>query len=78
MGYTIKYENFPIIWVIQLQTEISISTMEAEYIALYKAMNVGLPLLILMKEIEFVLELQGYVPKMLHSILKKTVTVRDR
>ena len=58
-GYVITYANFPIIWVRRIQTEIDLSTMEAEYIALSQAMRYVLPFVSLMKEIEFVLKLQG-------------------
>ena len=37
-GYMICYYNCPITWVSKLQTEISLSTVEAEYIALSQSM----------------------------------------
>ena len=68
-GYRIMYENCPIIWVSRIKTEIALSTMETEYIALSQAMTDVLPFLILVEEIKFVLELQGDSPKVQCSIL---------
>ena len=34
-GYAIFYAGFPVLWASKLQTEISLSISEAEYIALY-------------------------------------------
>ena len=76
-GYTIYYENCPIIWVSQIQTEILLSTTEAEYITLNRAIKEVLPFFILMKGIEFVLELQEESPKVLCSILENPVTVHE-
>eukprot|EP00957_Ditylum_brightwellii_P182667 13913667-Ditylum_brightwellii.AAC.1 len=38
-GYIIKYANCPIVWSSKLQTEITMSTTEAEYVALSQAMR---------------------------------------
>ena len=48
-GYLITYANFPIIWAIRLQTEIALSTKEAEYIAHFQAMRGVLPFVSIMK-----------------------------
>jgi hypothetical protein len=37
-GYVIKFCNVPILWVSKMQTQIALSTMEAEYIALFQSM----------------------------------------
>jgi hypothetical protein len=37
--YVIKFCNVPILWVSKMQTQIALSTMEAEYIALSKSMR---------------------------------------
>jgi hypothetical protein len=37
-GYVIMYADCPILWVSHLQTEIALSTAEAEYIALSQAL----------------------------------------
>ena len=38
-GYINKYRNCPILWASKLQSEISLSTTESEYIALSHAMR---------------------------------------
>ena len=39
IDYVITYKNCLVIWVIQIQTEIALSNMEAEYIALSQSMS---------------------------------------
>ena len=48
-GYVIFYYNCPIIWVSKLQTEISLSTTEAEYVALSQSMRDIIPFMNQMK-----------------------------
>jgi hypothetical protein len=43
-GYIIKLSGCPLVWKSQLQTEISLSTLEAEYSALSQALRTLLPL----------------------------------
>lgn len=43
-GYILTLGNCPLIWVSKLQTEISLSTMESEYVSLSTAMRDVLPL----------------------------------
>ena len=50
-GYVIMFCGVPIIWKSKLQTEITLSTMEAEYVALSMAMKELLPLRELIIEI---------------------------
>ena len=38
-GYMIKYANYPVLWCSKLQSEIALSTIEAEYIALSQSMR---------------------------------------
>jgi hypothetical protein len=49
-GFVITYADCPIVWSSKLQTEISLSTTEAEYIALSTAMRDCIPMLALMNE----------------------------
>jgi hypothetical protein len=44
-GYVIYYYGCPLIWVSKLQSEISLSTVEAEYIALSQSMRDVIPLM---------------------------------
>ena len=50
-GYLITLGNAPIIWKSQLQTEISLSTLESEYSALSASMRALLPLRALLSEV---------------------------
>ena len=50
-GYSIMYAGCPIHFVSKLQTEITLSTSEAEYIALSQALREVIPLMNLMEEI---------------------------
>ncbi len=59
-GYVIWYASCPIYWQSKLQTEIALSTAEAEYIALSHALRETLPMTSLMKEINVIFPL--YVP----------------
>ena len=52
------YANCPIVWLIRIQTEIALSTVEAYCIDLSQAMRDVLPFVSLMKDIELVLKLQ--------------------
>jgi len=49
-GYLLQYSGCPIVWASKLQTEIALSSTEAEYIALSTAMREVIPLLRLMNE----------------------------
>ena len=50
-GYVTNNANCPIIWCSKLQTEISLSTTESEYIALSQSLRDVLPLMEILKEI---------------------------
>ena len=56
-GYVIRYFGCPILWHSKLQTEIALSTTEAEYIALSSAMRDLIPMRTLLAEIGKVLEI---------------------
>ena len=49
-GYVIFYSGCPILWVSKLQTQIALSTMEAEYIALSQSMRDLIPIREILKE----------------------------
>ena len=82
MGYMIMYKNCPIIWTGQIQTEIVLITMEAEYIMLNQATRDVLPFVIIIKEIKILLKLQCGTWKVLWSIFEKqskfTKTIKGR
>jgi hypothetical protein len=50
-GYVINFCDVPIIWVSKMQTQIALSTMESEYIALYQSMRYLIPIREIPKEI---------------------------
>jgi Reverse transcriptase (RNA-dependent DNA polymerase) len=49
-GYVVKYAGCPIVWASRLQTEIALSSMESEYVALSQGLREVLPLMELTKE----------------------------
>ena len=59
-GFVICYGVCPIIWSRKLQTEIALSTAEAEYISMSKALREALPVQLLAKEINCIVPL--YTP----------------
>ena len=56
-GYVIKYAECPLLWCSKLQTEIALSTTEAEYISLIQAMRKVIPCVALMKEVCFIFDI---------------------
>ncbi len=51
-GFVITYANCPIYWASPFQTEIALSTAEAEYIAMSSALREVIPLMTLMIELQ--------------------------
>ena len=51
-GYVIMYGNCPILWGSKLQTCISLSTTEAEYVALSQSLRDTIPIMNLIKELQ--------------------------
>ena len=50
-GYVVTYADCPIIWASQLQSEIAMSTTEAEYLALSTSLRQTIPIMRLVKEL---------------------------
>lgn len=69
MGYVFTYANCPILWASKMQTEIALSTTEAEYMALSMAMREMVPLVRLFEEAK----LQGIDIDVNKAIVKCTV-----
>jgi hypothetical protein len=61
-GFVIMYAGCPITWCSKLQTEIALSTTEAEYIALSQAMREVIPFMHLMQEIDQVFGIHNPSP----------------
>ena len=61
-GYIIRYAGCPIVWCSKLQTEIDLSTSEAEYIALSHSLITIIPLMALVEELSDIFPL--YINKL--------------
>ena len=66
-GYCLTLGNCPLIWVSKLQTEVALSTTEAEYITLPQAMRDLIPMRRLLQETGSALNLDFSQPAILHS-----------
>ena len=61
-GYAILYANCPIIWSSKLQSEITLSTTEAEYVALSQSLRDTLPLIQLLRELRETISFEDKIP----------------
>jgi histone deacetylase 1/2 len=68
-GYCLTLGNCPLLWVSKLQTEVSLSTTEAEYIALSQSMRDLIPMRGFLKEMGKRLKLDFAKETMLHSMV---------
>ena len=50
-GFVVTFANFTLLWVSKLQTEISVSTLHSEYVALPHSVRALPPLKIIIKEV---------------------------
>jgi Reverse transcriptase (RNA-dependent DNA polymerase) len=66
-GFCLTLGSCPLIWVSKLQTEVAMSTTEAEYIALSQSMRELIPMRRLLKEAGIALKLDLGKPAILHS-----------
>ena len=62
-NYVIKYTNCPVISFSKLQTKITLSTTESEYVALSQSLRDAIPLLLLMQELAGVIPMLSGSPK---------------
>ena len=62
-GYAIFYAGCPVLWASKLQTEIALSTAEAEYIALSMKLWEVIPFMYILQELSEVIELHLPTPK---------------
>ena len=63
-GFFITLAGCPIIWLSKLQSEISLSSTECEYIALSQSMREVIPLMELLKELNPLLPIRNVTPKL--------------
>jgi hypothetical protein len=70
-GYVVTYGGCPIIWASQFQSEIALSTTEAEYLAMSTALRNTIPLIRLVEEIRDKLQLpMQTVPEVLCKVFE--------
>ena len=69
-GYVIQFMGCPILWVSKLQTEIALSTTEAEYIALSQTMRDVIPLMTIIEELSEALNIKKEKPKMFCTVFE--------
>ena len=74
-GYVIMYTRCPILWVSRLQTEVELSTMEAEYIALSQAMRDLIPFMNLVNDVSQILNIKYNSPKVQYKSTQPTSNV---
>jgi hypothetical protein len=72
-GYVISLADCPILWKGKLQTEIALSTMEAEYVALSTSCKDLFPIIDITKEICMVLEVHLHDITNMHKKSMKTM-----
>ena len=66
-GYVMTLGKCHLVWSSKLQTEIALSTLEAEYIAMSQSMRELIPLRRLLEELGKTLELDFTKPVLIHS-----------
>ena len=69
-GYIIYYADCHVHWVSKMQTEIALSTAEAEYIALSQSMRETIPFLRLMAELDVIFPIELPKPKLFCKIFE--------
>ena len=62
-GYVVMYTGCPLLWCSKMQTEVALSTTEAEYIALSQSLREVIPIMQLLKEINEVFPTLIRIPK---------------
>lgn len=67
-GFVIRHAGCPVLWTSKLQTEIALSTAEAEYIAMSQALRETIPLMNLMKEVDVIFKLHLPRPKFILKV----------
>ena len=73
-GFIVTYADCPLIWALRLQPEISLSTTEAEYIALSIAMKEIIPLINILGEVKIYFKVIDDLPE-IHCKLFEIIRV---
>ena len=66
-GFLLTLGGCPLLWVSKLQTEVALSTTEAEYIAMSQAMRELIPMRTLLQQVGTTLHLDFAKPAIVHS-----------
>jgi len=69
-GYVIYYASCPVHWCSKMQTEIALSTAEAEYIALSQAMRETIPFMRFMTELDVIFPINLPKPKLFCKVFE--------
>ena len=69
-GYVIKYTVCTVLWCSKLQTEIALSSLEVEYIALSQVLHEVIPFVAFMKEACFILYVHLPNPEVFCKVFK--------
>ena len=69
-GFVLTFVNFPLLWLSKLHTEIYLSTLHSEYVALYHSVRALLPLKSFIKK---VMENLGIDSKKVNYVSRSTV-----
>ena len=69
-GFVIRYASCPVLWISKLQTEVALSTAEAEYIAMSQALREMIPLMNLMQKVDVIFKLHILKPKFILKVHK--------
>ena len=69
-GFVIYYAGCPVVWMSKLQTEISLSTTESEYIALSHSMREAIPMMTLLDEMKKIFSIETELPKVHCTIVE--------
>lgn len=69
-GYVIFYKNCPVIWVSKMQTEITLSTTESEYVALSQALRDVIPFMNVARELNKLFKSQTPKPTILCKLFE--------
>ena len=67
-GFVIYYAGCPVFWQSKLQTEIALSTAEAEYILMSQSLRETIPLATLMREMNEIFPLYLPSPKFITKV----------
>ena len=69
-GFVVTYAGCPVLWCSKLQTEITLSTTESEYILLGQSIINVIPFMAMMKEVSFIFDIRIPNPEVFCKVLE--------